>query len=252
MSETFRRGHIVWRELMTPDAPASQAFYQGLVGWKYESMPMPGGGEYLMYGDAQGMLGGVVQMTAEMGGHPPHWMPYVSVEDVAACVARAKAAGGTIGVGPMDIGPGVFAVIGDPQGAWITAWSGKGGDGEARDMATMGPGGFCWDTLNTSDPKAAAAFYGEVFGWQVGDFQGNTTLLANDMAIADVQPAPPGVPAFWLCHLVVAELDEAVATTVGQGGAQLMPPMDVPTVGQFSVVRDPQGAVVSLFVPQFG
>ncbi|HET9235574.1 MAG TPA: VOC family protein [Candidatus Eisenbacteria bacterium] len=51
-------------------------------------------------------------------GTPPHWLPYVSVDDPDATMARAKKHGGKAHVEPMDIpGLGRFGVLEDPTGA---------------------------------------------------------------------------------------------------------------------------------------
>ena len=50
-------------------------------------------------------------------GAPPHWLPYVAVDDVDATVARARRGGARIPVGAEDIpGIGRFGVE-DPTGA---------------------------------------------------------------------------------------------------------------------------------------
>ena len=63
-------------------------------------------------------LGGMMQITPEMGGGPPCWLNYFAVEDCDAVVARATAKGGQAIVPAMDVeGIGRFAVVQDPQGA---------------------------------------------------------------------------------------------------------------------------------------
>jgi hypothetical protein len=49
---------------------------------------------------------------------PPHWLPYVAVDDADATIARARELGATIPGDPEDI-PGVrrFSVLEDPTGA---------------------------------------------------------------------------------------------------------------------------------------
>jgi uncharacterized protein len=49
---------------------------------------------------------------------PPHWLYYVTVENIDATVERIKKAGGKILNGPMDIpGNDKIAQCMDPQGA---------------------------------------------------------------------------------------------------------------------------------------
>ena len=62
--------------------------------------------------------GGMYQLTADMGGVPPHWLAYFAVEDTDAKAQKAADLGGTVISPPMDIpGTGRFAIVRDPQGA---------------------------------------------------------------------------------------------------------------------------------------
>lgn len=63
-----------------------------------------------------------------------------------------------------------------------------------------------------------------------------------------MQPEMPAhVPAHWLTYFWVDDVDASVQKAASLGGAALMPPMDIPNVGRFAVVRDPQGAVFAVF-----
>ncbi len=249
---SYRYGHFVWRECMTPSIEKSKAFYGSLVGWTTESMPMPPGtgmDEYVMHKAGDRFQGGFVEMGGD-AEHPPHWMPYVSVEDVAATAEKAKAAGGTVAVGPMDVGAGIFAVIGDPQGGWITAWHGKEGDGEALCQDDMGPGIFCWEQLNTTDIQGALDFYPKVFGWNVSEFGGMHTFNVGENPVASIHEQQPGAPAAWLSHVIVGNLREAREAAESKGSKILMPEIKVPQVGTFAIIADPVGAVISIFEPE--
>ena len=73
---------------------------------------------YRLFGNADGTLGGLMQMTPEWGEIPAHWSLYVQVEDVDAAVARAQTLGGTVCVPAFDApGVGRIARIDDPAGA---------------------------------------------------------------------------------------------------------------------------------------
>jgi predicted enzyme related to lactoylglutathione lyase len=60
--------------------------------------------------------GGVTSHLRE--GAQAHWLPYVSVDDVDATIARAKRLGAKIPMAPEDIpGVGRFGILQDPTGA---------------------------------------------------------------------------------------------------------------------------------------
>ncbi|MFV1991031.1 MAG: VOC family protein, partial [Acidimicrobiales bacterium] len=68
-------------------------------------------------------IAGMVEMNAEWGEMPAHWMVYFAVEDCDAAVAKAEELGGKTMVPAMDIPPGRFSVIADPLGAVFTVMS---------------------------------------------------------------------------------------------------------------------------------
>lgn len=114
-------------------------------------------------------------------------------------------------------------------------------------------GAFSWSELTTSDPAAAAAFYGQLFGWtsqDMGDEMGGYRVVkVGDTSVAGISgpmPGSPDVPPHWGCYVTVDDTDSVAARCQQLGGKVLVPPMDVPTVGRMAVLQDPQGAVISV------
>lgn len=114
--------------------------------------------------------------------------------------------------------------------------------------------GFVWYELMTSDLPAAQRFYADVAGWTVADsgMPGMTYLLgkAGDDMVAGLMELPAeaaGTPPGWLGYVGVADVDAAAAALAAAGGTVHRPPADIPEVGRFAVVADPQGAVFALF-----
>lgn len=117
MGERNTPGTLCWSELATPDADAARAFYTNLFGWQAEQADI-GGGPYTTFSRGEQQVGGMLQMTEEWEGIPPHWMPYFGVADCAAAIEKANEMGGSVKHGPMTVeGVGTFAVVQDPQGA---------------------------------------------------------------------------------------------------------------------------------------
>ena len=122
-----KHGDWFWHELTTSDAEAATRFYGAVLGWTTESQVMPSPAGDFTYrlikrpGDG-GMLGGIMHMEGPMwDGIPPHWMVYMSVDDVDRAKSEVEANGGQVKVGPHDIpGTGRFIVCTDPQGAVFT------------------------------------------------------------------------------------------------------------------------------------
>lgn len=109
---------ICWVELATRDMARAEAFYTELFGWRMQDHHASPPSGYRMFGNDDGMLGGLLQMTEEWGEMPSHWSIYIQVEDVDAVVERAQAHGGTLCFPAFDApGVGRLARIDDPSGA---------------------------------------------------------------------------------------------------------------------------------------
>jgi predicted enzyme related to lactoylglutathione lyase len=115
-------------------------------------------------------------------------------------------------------------------------------------------GAFSWSELMTSDPKAACDFYGKLFGWKVETSDMGTgpyhVLKVGETSVGGIMGKPPGTPAdmpsMWGCYVTVSNIAETLAAVKRLGGGVLMEPMEVKTVGTMAVIRDPQGAALSV------
>lgn len=116
------------------------------------------------------------------------------------------------------------------------------------------PGAFSWVELLTTDPAAAGTFYGELFGWELEDSpmggRSYTVVKVQGQAVGGIMKmpaeAPPGVPPHWGAYVTVTDVDATVAKAESLGGQALVPAMDIPQVGRFAVIRDPQGAALAV------
>jgi predicted enzyme related to lactoylglutathione lyase len=61
---------------------------------------------------------------------------------------------------------------------------------------------------------------------------------------------PDDVPAHWMVYFAVDDVDATSARVKELGGEVVVGPDDIPKVGRFAVLRDPQGAHFSVIKPQ--
>jgi len=109
------QGVFVWDELGTTDADDAQRFYGEVFGWTTSDMGSEYGG-YKIFNRGETGIAGL--MTLPDDSLPPHWQPYVAVEDPDATTAKAKELGGSTLVEPTDVPKvGRVGVLRDPQGA---------------------------------------------------------------------------------------------------------------------------------------
>jgi hypothetical protein len=118
-------GSFTWNELMTRDVETAKRFYAACLGWHYEAWPMAEGGTYWVAHNADGPVGGIMDMSGEaFADLLPHWFAYIRVDDVDRRVAAAEASGGKL-VRPLFDVPevGRIGIVQDPSGAlvgWMT------------------------------------------------------------------------------------------------------------------------------------
>jgi len=112
-------GQIGWHDLTVENADELRAFYEKVFG--FTSMPISMGeyDDFVLLAPDGSPVGGVCHARGENQGIPPIWMSYVVVEDLDACVERAKAQGASIVHGPRSAGGGTIAILEDPAGAHL-------------------------------------------------------------------------------------------------------------------------------------
>ena len=116
-------------------------------------------------------------------------------------------------------------------------------------------GNFVWCELDTSDVKGAIEFYKDVIGWGTQAFGENYAILtAGETGVGGVMGLPEehkkiGLGPHWLGYVQADDVDALTKKAQSLGAKTHVPPTDIPTIGRFSLIADPQGAVIALFKP---
>lgn len=120
---------------------------------------------------------------------------------------------------------------------------------------------FFWYELMTTDIEAARDFYASVVGWRPEvwdgtDMSGKPYIVMNaaDRGVGGIMNLPEeanamGMPPAWVGYIYAADTDAATKSLKDAGGKVHREPDDIPGVGRFSVVADPQGAMFMLLAP---
>jgi uncharacterized protein len=247
-------GAFCWVELNTNDVPAAKQFYAALFDWQTIDEPA---GPDMIYTTIQlaGLDAGAMcelQAQAKAQGVPPHWMLYVATNSADQSAAKVAELGGTVLAGAFDVmDAGRMTILQDPQGASICAWQANVNIGiQIKDVV----GSFCWGELWTNKPADASRFYTQLFGWQAQAGSPDapseyTEWVANNHTIGgmlEIQPDMGPVPPNWLPYFMVEDCNATAAKVGAAGGKLFVPPMDIPNVGRFAVIQDPQGAVFAV------
>lgn len=245
-------GAFCWVELGTSDQNAAKDFYTKLFGWSFTDNSMDPSMTYTIFSIRGRDAAACYQIdSARMPGVPPHWMLYMATADADATARRAGELAGSVRMPPFEVGEyGRMAVLSDPQGGVFSVWEAKANRGIGVHNE---PGAFCWGQLNTTDPAKAEPFYRGLFGWgaKTGSDGGMTytewllggTPLGGMMAKPKEDPGPP----HWLPYFAVADCDATAAKAASLGARTYVPPSDIPGMGRFAVLADPQGAAFAIY-----
>jgi predicted enzyme related to lactoylglutathione lyase len=249
----YKPGTFCWVELGTSDDQAAKNFYTKLFGWDFVENSMGEHGVYTILKLGGKDVGGLYKLMPDMvaRGVPPHWMSYVSVENADEAAEKAKAEGGTIVMGPFDVATlGRMAVVQDPTGAAFSLWEAKEHKGSGIYNV---PNSFCWNELATNDPPRAGEFYSNMFGWDK-DTQNFGPMEYTMFKNADrgaggmykITPEMGPMPPHWLVYFAVDDCDAKVQKATELGASVMKPADDIPGVGRFAILNDPQGAAFAL------
>lgn len=239
-------GTFCWVELHTSDGEAAKRFYCDLFGWTPNEIPMGEGQPPYIIGKIDDRDAAGLYENKEI---PPAWLSYVCVDSADDSTAKAKGLGATPTSDPFDVFDlGRMCVIADPEGAHFAVW-------QPRKHFGVGvknePGAHCWTELQTRQRDRAKEFYTKLFGWTTKDSPEYIELNLGKEGVGGMMTMPAEVPAqvppHWMPYFWVDDVDASAQKANGGGGTTFVPPMDIPNVGRFAVIRDPQGAVFALF-----
>ncbi|GAA1952252.1 VOC family protein [Kitasatospora viridis] len=246
-------GTPCWADATFADLPAAKQFYAEVLGWTFaEGAPEYGGyTQALKDGKAVGAL--VPPMPGQQQG-PSAWTLYFASPDVTATAEKVRAAGGTVLLEPMPVGPlGSMALAQDPAGVVFGVWQAGEHEGfELRDVT----GTYGWAEVFTRDTAAANSFFPRVFPYRVQrmldeNVDYSVYSLGDEQVLGSMgmtPQVPAEVPPFINVHFIVADCDAAVAKVTELGGQVVFGPMTSP-FGRFASVVDPQGAPFSVIDP---
>lgn len=249
-------GTFCWPELVTIDLDNAKAFYGELFGWEPRDTPLEAGQVYTTFLKRDLEVAAATRLRPALKKHgvAPHWTVYVAVGSVDQCVSRVRGLGGHVVTEPSDVFDlGRMAVIRDPTGAPLSLWEARRHVGA---KLVTEPGTLTWCELSTANPEVAGQFYCELFGWQMGKtykagFRHTALHLGEEPVAGMVKIETGGVPPAWMPFFEVRSVNAAhfIATEADDVRLRaqiLAKDFDIPDVGRFAVLSDPQGAQFGL------
>lgn len=114
-------------------------------------------------------------------------------------------------------------------------------------------GAFSWAELATTDVEGAKKFYTTLLGWttEPAPVEGMSYTLAKvgEERVAGImsnQCQGGVIKPQWGVYITVDNVDAIARKAEELGGKVLMPPTDIPKVGRFAALMDPQGVMFSV------
>jgi uncharacterized protein len=114
-------------------------------------------------------------------------------------------------------------------------------------------GKFVWHENYSGDPDSTREFYKQLLGWETEVWKPGEAdyamIKVGEQAHGGIVKAPEGGSPGWLGSVLVEDVDETARKAEAAGGGIVAAPMDMPEVGRFAVISDPQGGVIAAYTP---
>ncbi len=253
--EKMKKGDFCWTELGSPNLSASKKFYHEIFQWDFTDHSTAHG-NYMMFRVGENDVGGAYEVTKEMKsqGVPNVWGSYVLVDDVVKVAEKAKQLGANVVREPMEVmEAGKMAVFVDPTGAVISVWQTNGEPGKLADVNKQGAPS--WFELRTTDPKKAGDFYTKLFGWtveksEVGSGSMEYFTFKNDgrpaAGMFEIKEEMGKIPPHWGIYFTVNNLEKTLEKATKMGANLLYDIINIPEIGRFTGLQDPEGIAFSV------
>src|SRR6266480_4463144 len=125
--------------------------------------------------------------------------------------------------------------------------------GSMGEVAGYLSGTFCWVDLGTRDLEASRAFYRRLFGWEMEEVpvpSSSPYLLCRveGRDVAGIHEHTEDASA-WMSSISVDDVDSTSSRARDLGADVLREPFEVTNEGREAILRDPVGAVMSMWQP---
>ena len=251
-SNEHHPGKVVWADLVTPDLPAAEKFYGTLFGWTFQSVHA-GNHDYAVAMLDGRPIAGLLEKAGPVGSRQqPAWLTFLAASDLDGTKRTALAHGAKVLTNDRTYPQrGQQCVLSDPEGAVFALLASSSGDPPDYLPAV---GEWIWSSLHAKDAGAEAAFYQQLFNYDVFEApsdDGQVHLIlssdnyarvsANDLAQGSARRHP-----HWLNFVRVESAADAAAKVVALGGRVLVEPRPDRHGGMLAVAADPAGAPFGL------
>lgn len=248
-----QQGQFCWLELTASDWQQAKSFYCDLFNWRADDEDIGGGMYYTKMYCNDTVVAAMFQRMPEQEeqGVMTNWLTYIAVDNVDDTLAVAEPLGATVIAGPHNVmDAGRMAVLQEPNGAVFAIWQANQHAGiQLRDVE----GALCWSELATLNREDSKAFYHQILGWDFDDKE-MMGITYTELKVGNHQEGGMlemteewgDTPPHWMNYFAVDDCEKMANKAQELGAIICVPPTDIPDVGRFSVINDPQGATFSI------
>jgi predicted enzyme related to lactoylglutathione lyase len=112
-------------------------------------------------------------------------------------------------------------------------------------------GKWVWYELVSTDTEKSKSFYSQLLGWQIEPQEMGgmkfDLVKSGGQDIATLTAAEGKAKSHWVPFVSVPDVDATVKTVEEQKGKTVKPPADIPNIGRFAIVADPNGVEFAVF-----
>lgn len=97
--------------------------------------------------------------------------------------------------------------------------------------------------------EGLVAFYRDLFGWKIQPSGPDYWLVTTEEGGigGGLMQTRDEMPAYVTVYVSTDDLEDSIRRVGELGGEMVVPPMEIPGVGTFAMVRDPGGNMIGLF-----
>ena len=247
-SKDYNTGHVVWRDLVSPDPKVSADFYKKVFGWnavKSGTDEEP----YWIFKSNGKPVAGMYQMKESRKNAGGEWLPYFSSKSQNDLVKRSDSYGASQILKPVDIsGRGKVSVIKDPSEAFFALITTVKGDPKSSEPEEFE---FLWNELWSNNTEKSEDYYKKLFNFQsekiIDDNREYIVLKFNDKPVSGIIKNPAeNVRDHWVQYVKVSNVKD-IEEKAKLAGAKIIIPNDIKIrKGTLAVFIDPTGAPVAI------
>jgi predicted enzyme related to lactoylglutathione lyase len=125
-------------------------------------------------------------------------------------------------------------------------------DTDTQQPVDTTPGTFAWNELASSNFADSEEFYTKLFGWTAESVPGMDNykmFKVGDRLVAGLmdKSAQCDGPPLWLSYVYVENVAASLAKAVELGAKEFKEVTEIPGMGSFAIIQDPQEGMLALW-----